>query len=180
MKKFFRLLFFYFLIFIIFSFFYLVSFHSQMFLSQKVLFYRGIMLLPIAFFPTLFLSILLAKLLKFGYEIIFSSLVLVLSIHVCFFVLFPVTYDRSITMYILNSINNNNKKNYSCHGLTKKELQDKLINDYIIKKDAINKRLVEQTIINNIFLKDECIDLTNSGIGFLNLSKLIMYLYGLK
>jgi len=176
MKNIFKLLLFYLLVFVIFSLFYYTFLRSQIFSSQKVLFYRGIILLLIAFVPTLLSSIVLSRILRTRYESVFSSLILVLSLHICFFVLFPVTFDRSVTIYLLNSIKNN-QKNYSCHGLTKKDLQDKLINEYVIKNDAINKRLIEQTIIDNIFFNSNCINLTNRGLKFLNFSRLIMSLY---
>ena len=73
-----------------------------------------------------------------------------------------------------------NKKNYSCQGLTENQLQNKLIQEYVIKNKAIDKRINEQKIIHNIEKNNQCIKLTNQGISFLNFPYLINRVYNLK
>lgn len=100
------------------------------------------------------------------------------AVHLSIFVVFPVTFERSVTTYLL-SVLRNNYNNPSCHGLTKPKLTEELINDYIIKKDAVAKRVEEQKIINFINTQGSCIQLTQRGLNFLDLSKIFKKIYGL-
>lgn len=159
---------------------YLVSFHSPLFNSQSVLFYRGITLL---FFTTV-VTIILAmfcyfKWLKINLESIIAAIIFMFAIHLTIFILFPVTFDRSITMYMLNDLNKNLKNHSVCNGLTKQKLTFDLINDYTIEKDAVGKRINEQGIINFIHTNKQCIQLTQKGIDFIGFSELIKKIYGL-
>lgn len=169
----------YILVFVFFTTIYLVSFHTPLFKSQEVLFYRGIALLFFTTFITLiFAMFCYLKWLKSNLESIIAAISFMFAIHLTIFILFPVTFDRSITMYILNDLNKN-YKNYTCNGLTKQKLASDLINDYTIEKDAIGKRLKEQSIINFINTNKQCIQITQRGIAFIDFSQVIKKLYDL-
>ena len=171
---------FYFFVFLLFTLFLLISFRLPLFINQKVLFYRGVLLIFFTLISIFLITILTRKfILKISYETILASLIVSFSVHLVLFVIFPVTFERSVTMYLLNSLNSFKSKS-SCIGLTQKEIENYLINEYIIKRKAVNKRLIEQSIIKMISQKNDCINLTNDGKLFLKLSKIISVIYGVK
>jgi len=178
MKNIFKIVFTYGLIFILFTIFYLVLFHTPLFSFQKVLFYRGVILLMVGTFFSLILSLFVFKKIKISYETLFTAIVVAASINLSLFVVLPVTIERSVTMYLLNTLKDNNQR--QCGGLTKKELEEKLINEYIIKRKAIDKRVNEQSIIDFVDEKNSCINITLKADNFLKLSKIIGAIYNLK
>jgi len=174
-----KLLGYYFLTLFFFTSFFLFLFHTSFFSYQKVLFYRGAILLILTtiifFIFSFFLSI---KNKKVRFVILISTIIFSASINLSLFVVLPVTFERSLTMFLLTTLESN--RTNSCQGLTKKELEDRLINDYIIENKAIDKRINEQSIIDFVEEKKQCIDLTSKGLNFLRLSKLIEKLYNLQ
>ena len=107
-----------------------------------------------------------------------AALIIAFSIHLSLFVIFPVTFERSVTMYLLNTLKNNQQN--ICQGLTKEQMKNKLINEYVVGKDAISKRINEQTIINMINKKSSCYQLTGRGTSFLKLSETLKKIYNIK
>ncbi|GAB4219351.1 MAG: hypothetical protein Fur009_5090 [Candidatus Microgenomates bacterium] len=81
-------------------------------------------------------------------------------------------------MYLLNTLKNN-QNNY-CHGITEKQLENKFINEYVIKNKAIDKRFQEQNIINFLVKDNGCIKITSKALNFLELSEIIKRLYNIK
>ena len=97
MKKIVRI---YFLIFVLFTISYSILFYSPLLSYQKVLFYRGIGLLMFNFLFFLILTfIYYFKFSKKNLESVIAALIISISINLSVFIIFPVTFDRSITMY---------------------------------------------------------------------------------
>lgn len=161
----------YFFIVFLFSVVYLGLFFTPLFAEQKVLFYRGLMLLFLNFFVFLILILILKK--RTDFYLYFSALVLAFSLNLCFFVVFPVTFERSVTMYLLNTLKNNN-------GILKLELEDKLVKEYILKNKALDKRLFEQKTTGFIEEKNNRLFLTKKGETFLKLAEIIKKLFNIK
>jgi len=107
-----------------------------------------------------------------------AALIIAFSVHLSLFVIFPVTFERSVTMYLLNVLKSNQQN--VCQGLTKNQMRDKLITEYVIGKDAVNKRINEQIIIDIINKKDNCYQLTTRGTNFLKLSETLKKIYNIK
>jgi len=168
MKNLFRIFFIYLFIF---TGFYLTLFNTNIFSSQSVLFYRGLWLL--ATVTLIFISAVLFFYKKIGasLETLIAAILVSVSINLSFFVVFPVTFERSVTMFLLNTLKTSTDN--SCHGLTKSQLEKKLIEDYIIKKKAVDKRINEQSVIDFIKDKNQCIELTPKAIKFLEFSKIV-------
>ncbi len=139
---------------------------------QKVLFYRGVslLLLTIILF-TIFSFIYYFKFSKKNIESIIAAVIVSAAIHLSIFVVFPVTFERSVTMYLLNTL--------SQSQMTKSQLENKLINEYFIKNKAIDKRLNEQKIIDIISNHQKQLQLTQQGRNFLKFSKIIEKIYGI-
>ena len=163
----------------VFTLIFFLLFHLNYFQMTNVLFYRGIFFLTI----TLIISLLLvgiAVYLKRGFlqylESIIAVIFITTSIHLTLFVLFPVSFDRSLSVSLLNYLEKKaNSK--TCGGLSRNKLESELIRNYISKNKAVDKRLEEQKIINFIDGNNECIKITDKGINFLQFSNIIKYLY---
>jgi hypothetical protein len=161
--------------FTIFSIIFLTLFRLPFHLFNDVLFYKGLTYLIIT---TLLLTVVVIVLYETNRNIKIESLIAAIlvsaSIHLSVFVVFPVTFERSVTMYLLNTINNQNDK-----GISNSALEYKLINDYIIDGKAPNKRIKEQSIIGFIEESDSKITLSDKAIKFLYFSKTIKNIYSL-
>lgn len=159
----------YFKVFFIFTSFYLLLFFTPLFLSQKVLFYRGIFLL---FFLLVIFLIFIIFVIKKNFSLYFSALIFAVSFNLSFFVLFPVTFERSVTMYLLNTIKKES-------GIKKTDLEKKLINEYILKNKALEKRIFEQKTTDFVDIKDNRVYLTDRGYLFLKFSQLVKKVFNL-
>lgn len=167
-------------VFVLFTALYLGSFHTPLFASLDVLFYRGGYLL-IASFLILLAAILFIyyAVTKSHLESLIAALLTSAAIHLAFFVIFPVTFERSVTMYLLNTLDNVPIAE-SCSGLSKLELRQQLINEYVINRDAVGKRLYEQRVINTLGNDDQCVMLTERGSSFLEFSRVVSKIYGVR
>lgn len=166
------------LIFIIFTFIFLLLFHIPLLYFFRILFYRGIVCLCLTLACVFGLIIVLKKnhiyFVGVGWGFISAVLLVSACLHLSFFILFPVTYERSISMYLLYTLQN--------HKLLKKEeLRNLLIREYIIEKDAVGKRLEEQSF--GTFVTGDAkngVYLTQTGKLFLSVSNIIKGIYGIK
>lgn len=168
----------FFLIFIIFSFIYFLSFHIPLLNSFQILFYRGIVSLCLTYLFTFVLIYLLKRNRVYFEELgsgsVIAALLVSACIHLSFFILFPVTYERSVSMYLLYTLQNHKV-------LKKEEMKTLLIREYINEKDAVGKRLEEQSYSSFITGNDiNGIQLTQRGKIFLYVSNIIKRIYGIK
>lgn len=166
----------YLIVFLCFSVVYFGLFRSPLFASQHVLFYRGMMYLIVTCFGAFLAMIFIAV--RFHprhIESLVSAIILSASIHMVLFVVFPVTFERSVTTYLLSTLNDHSIA--SCGGLSKSDLQDHFINSYVIAHDAIGKRMNEQQIIQTIAGDAQCYQITNSGKALLDMNRICKLLY---
>jgi len=180
MKKFKKISLIYLTVFVSFSLFFLLLFHGPLFNNETVFFYRGLLLLTLTIFVFLPLILLThLKLPKVDIESLIAAIVVSVAIHLSLFVVFPVTFERSITMYFLSSLQKSQPSSM-CSGLTKNQVEDLLINDYIIRKKAVDKRIQEQGEINFVNVKNNCIQITPRAVDFVNFSEFVKKLYNIK
>ena len=161
--------------FLLFSLLFLTSFHTSLLNGQKTLFYRGLGLLGIT---TIIFGIIgglgrVRAIVKV--DTFIAALALSFSFHLVFFVLFPVTFDRSVTMFLLNTLNT---KKYSC--ITQNNLETNFINTYVKEQQAIPRRVFEQKQIGFIEENGACINATSKTTSFLYFSEVIKLLYAVK
>jgi hypothetical protein len=175
----FRLIFTYLAILFIYSLIYIALFHLPLFIEQKVLFYRGLLLLVAATITSGFLLTLIKSKFALTYETIIPALFVSISLNLCFFVIFPVTFERSITIYLLNALNEPATSN-TCQGILKDKLEQKFISEYVIKNQALSKRLTEQSEIGFVFTNNACVSITPKAKSFLSFSRVINLLYGIR
>lgn len=163
----------YFFTFISFTLIFIILFHLPVLLSPPVLFYRGLKLL---FLSTILIAtaayIINHRCVRLNTETFIAAIIISISFHLSFFIVFPVTFDRSVTMYLLNTLN---ESSYS-----ETALEQKFINEYVVDQKAIGRRINEQLIINIIDNSNSTIKLTQQGKNFINNSQIIKFLYNIR
>lgn len=97
---------------------------------------------------------------------------LALSFNLTFLIVFPVTFDRSVTMYLIEELAH--KK-----GLTEVQMESLLINDYVVKKKAVARRMQEQQLSQNVKREGKTFVLTPQGEFFIRFSRLIRTLFAI-
>lgn len=106
-------------------------------------------------------------------EEIATALIMSLCIHVSIFIVFPVTVERSQTVYLLNVI----KKN---EHISADALESEFIKNYIKKNNAIGKRLDEQSVTGTVMVSNrQLISLTKKGNLLLPFFDLVKRAYGI-
>lgn len=157
---------------LIFSILYIISFHFSIFNYTNVYIYNGLINLITITIIMGFLCFLLyrKKAINLDFKDCIITILLFFSINIFFFCMVPVTLERSISVFMLNELNQEN-------GLTKEELERNFINKYVYKYDAFNKRFNEQKYLNTIQRKDEKYILSKKGKALLNKFKIIKKIY---
>lgn len=157
-----------------------VLLRSPLFISQDVLFYRGIELLVVI---TVLYAVVLAVYWWTKGVVHAESLVAAgiasLAIHVALFVVLPVTFDRSVTMYLLNTLGSA-PQTTSCTGYSKDALETNFVEGYVDAQDAVGRRIKEQSIIGLVTPNEQCVELTARGHSFLNFASVVGKIYNLK
>jgi hypothetical protein len=169
----------YILNFLLFTSLFILSFHTPLFMAEKVLFYRGLWILPIALILSGTISALISHYwYKLPVESFIASLLVAASLNICFFIVFPVTFDRSVTMYLLSELKTNPKAE-NCNGLIEKEFEQNLVSEYVYKQKAVSRRIFEQSEIGTIQTLGDCVQLSTKGEAFLEFSNLIKKAYAI-
>lgn len=163
-------------VFTFFSIVYVSSFHSPLFSEQDVLFYRGIFLLAAAFAVSIAAAALVYRFFQFSLESFLAALIASAAIHLSLFVVFPVTFDRSVTMFLLTRMDSAQPSD-SCTGYSMPELERRFIDEYIVRNAAIERRMHEQSLIRTVEKSGQCVSLTSEGKNFLSFSRFVSKMY---
>ena len=103
-----------------------------------------------------------------------ASAALSFSFNICFLVLLPVTVDRSVSVYLLSTIEQQQNS-----GIDADQLQRAFIEGYVVKMGAIDRRIDEQRKSGNITVAaGGQVHLTQRGRRFMALSRLVAQLFG--
>lgn len=147
-KRIIKILGLYFLFFFLGTGFFILLFHTGVLANISVFFYRGVSLLVLSSL-SITLILLYFRTTKYGKLLSIKDIILLITLIFClnlvFFTHFPVTADRSISVFLLGYMNK-----YQDRYLTNKDITGEFINKYVIQNDAINKRLNEQIVSGNI------------------------------
>jgi hypothetical protein len=151
---------------------YLLLFWAGIGSSISILFYRGVALALVAGIVTGLAAAWLAR----GSEDRSSPVAaaaLSLSFNICFLVLLPVTVDRSVSVYLLSTIEQHQKG-----GITPSALEHAFIDGYVVRMGAIDRRVDEQRRSGNITVApDGKVKLTPQGQRFMDFSRLVARLF---
>src|SRR5688572_16239912 len=90
-----------------------------------------------------------------------SATALGASLMLSFFVLFPVTFDRSVTVFILSQMAANPN-----HSYTADEMRNIFVHIYLGRDQQIERRLEEQRVSGNIVRTGSRYEITHQGMQF--------------
>ena len=144
-------------------------FHTKLFDWWDVFFYRGILLLGVASLAvgaTLFAVRKLAPGI-ISLKDIYIIILTLISVNLLFFTHVPVTAERSISIFLLRYMNT-----HAAREITKEDLTQVFLGEYIKADDNIQKRIHEQLVSGNIAPQGDGYRLTEQG-------KLLMKMYEL-
>ena len=120
--------------------FFVLLFHTKLFSNVQVLMYRGIIFIVISAVLNIILSIIIKRMLfkeLNGFDI-FSIVVFYMSVTMVFFILVPVTVERSVSVYMLSYADESDT------NFTKSDIENSFIDIYLKDFGAFNKRFDEQ------------------------------------
>ena len=134
----------------------------------ELLFYRGVGLsflagLMIVFFEGRFSWDSLKN------EPLLSRAVMSICFNITFLILFPVTFERSVSMFFLREW-----EIAASEGLTEKEAEERLIRGYVIQLQATNRRISEQVQSGNLWKEGDRYYLSEQGKRFLSFSRKVL------
>ena len=138
--------------------------------SLSILFYRGVALAIATALVTGLAALWPAR--RTGDSSLpVAAAALSLSFNICFLVLLPVTVDRSVSVYLLSTIER--------REMTPAELQQAFIDGYVVRMGAIDRRIDEQRRSGNVTVSpDGKVRLTRQGERFMTFSRLVARLFG--
>lgn len=139
--------------------------------SIPVLMYRGLFLAVIALCAHLLALIpFLAKHRSRDY-LILSAISLAFAANTTFLIVFPVTIDRSVSVYLLGQLLTHPS------GMTENELSQRLIREYVTEYRGVDRRMQEQMLTGNVKVTEGRYTLTEQGKLFMHFSGLVSNLF---
>lgn len=140
--------------------------------SMGILFYRGVILSVAAALATAMIAHLAVPRYADA-SLPVAAFATVLSVNLCFLVLLPVTVDRSISVYLLATIDRAEPGSYRSSSL-----QHQFIAGYVDDLHAIDRRIAEQKASGNLVVgPDGSLTLTAQGRRFLRMSRVVAELF---
>jgi hypothetical protein len=141
----------------------------------NILFYRGLALIALAFVATFAAVFALARrgpIAGVRGRDAFSAAVLSLAFNLCFLVIFPVTIDRSISVFVLGQMAAHADRAYSSAQMSK------VFSDVYLGQDQqIDRRMREQLVSGNVERVGDGYRISSHGKAFIQTSKLIAWMF---
>lgn len=152
-------------------------FHTGLFGFLDVFFYRGIALL---FFTCAIIAAVLLIAWKripgvITLKDIYIIILTLLSVNLLFFTHVPVTAERSISIFLLGYMNNNANR-----IVTKEDLTQAFLKEYVGGDDNIQKRIHEQLVSGDIASQGIGYRLTTQGKLLMKMYAVVAGLFGIK
>jgi len=140
---------------------FILLFHTPLF-NSLIFFYRGLAFLGVSCGILIFFLFALKRsrvIRIWTTRDSILALVLFFSFSIIFFTHIPVTAERSISIFLLGYMDKNINQ-----SPTKEEITQAFINTYVIKYDAMEKRLQEQLVSGTIEQKNGKYQITQKGM----------------
>lgn len=157
---------------------YPLLFHSPLFESARVFFYRGIILAVLCSALQLLLNFLLLRVkllrLDLGIRDLICACALTFSFNITFLIVFPVTFQRSVSTFLLAQLETKQET-----GLSKEDMEILLKEEYLLKGAAVSRRMQEQLITGNVTQVGDRFYLSSQGRNFMKSKNLVEKLYGI-
>lgn len=132
-----------------------------------ILFYRGILFCVISVLTVFVVALIISRTCHIWHvRDLVSAACFAASINMCFFVVVPVTTDRSISVFILNELAASPDT-----ALTPQEIRDRFVRTYVDGYDQIARRLEEQRASGNIAKSGAGYRITNQGVDFIRFAR---------
>ncbi len=150
---------------------FVLLFQTDLWSGVTILFYRGLILLVVAFLMTLAAMAALAGLGRpWGLlrRDALGACVLSLSLNLSFFVIFPVTVDRSISVFLLGQM-----AAHPDQGFSADQARATFEAIYLGQFHQIERRLTEQSASGNVVRSGNAYVITPQGLAFIRLSDLV-------
>jgi hypothetical protein len=150
-------------------------FRAGVLAQVNILFYRGLALIALAFaatFATVFALARRGPISGVRGRDAFSAAVLSLAFNLCFLVVFPVTIDRSISVFVLGQMAAHADRAYSTDQMSK------VFSDVYVGEDRqIDRRMREQLLSGNVERVGGGYRISAHGKAFIQTSKLIAWMF---
>ncbi len=151
---------------------FILLFHTGFLKKLDVFFYRGCVFLAISGFVSILLTLLVKKMfqeLELDIKDILTVLCIFCGVTLAWYTLIPVTVERSISVFMLSYMDQNDKA-----GITSDEFGKIFYDKYIEDFGAFDKRFNEQIISKNIepSADGKGYVITNGGRFIVNLFRL--------
>ncbi|MGI9230051.1 MAG: hypothetical protein ACR2P9_09365 [Gammaproteobacteria bacterium] len=91
----------------------------------------------------------------------------------CFYMTVPAIVDRSVTLYLMNLLDNNEQ------GMSIEEIRTEFIDVYFNKSGGIEKRLNEQLDSGNLAYNNGTYQITNAGKRTMTIARILSYIHAL-
>lgn len=150
-------------------------FRMGLFRQVDILFYRGLVLLGIAFVATLVFAVALAaRMRRLGVagSAVAGAGALSLALNLSVFVLGPVTVDRSLSVFMLGTMAANPERSF-----TEAEMGARFADLYVGEWHQLERRFGEQVASGNVARSGRGYRITPQGQGFVALSRRIAWLF---
>jgi hypothetical protein len=136
--------------------------------SVDIVFYRGLILIGLSGIVT-FVGLIAARgIFDASPGTVFSATILSMSLNLSFLVVFPVTIDRSITVFLLNEMNRDPDVVF-----TSAQMKDVFVRRYLGEWDQIDRRMREQVQSHNLERIGDGYKIGPQGRSFMNLSRML-------
>jgi hypothetical protein len=140
-----------------------------------IMFYRGVALIAVAFvatFAALFVVVRRGPISGLKGRDAFSAAVLSLAFNLCFLVIFPVTIDRSISVFVLGQMAAHADRAYSSD-----QMAQVFSNVYVGEDRQIDRRMEEQLLSGNVERVGDGYRISAHGKALIETSKLIAWMF---
>lgn len=158
---------------ILFTILFILTFHLPFRSWIPIYTYYGLCSLIILTIILIILLYIIKKFFSFDIKDCMITILLSFSINIFFFCMVPVTIERSISVFMLNEMN---EKDF----YTKKEIENLFIEKYVYEYGAFDKRFKEQIATGTISKTNSKYYLNKNGKKLLKKFKFIKNIYNIK
>lgn len=176
MGMFFRIIFFYLVVLLCFTALFIGLMRTGL-LSDLPIFYKGDILLVVSAIIIFVIALVLGAARWRSLESLIASIMVAGALNFGFFVIIPVTIDRSVTTFMLSGMD----AEFDVEKpFTKPELRSMLVDQFIDGFDGVGRRLDEQMLSGNIATDGQGnYHLTNQGKSFLRFAQTVADVYAI-
>ena len=146
---------------------YVALIRSPLLGGVAILFYRGVVIAGVVAFLLLVAGIAARHQMRLAPETLVGAVALSLAFNISFLIVFPVTFDRSITMFLLARIERQDGQ------LDARGLERVFVRQYLGDLRQIDRRIAEQSLSGTIRVERGRIHITPQGRRLLEGARLV-------